>query len=252
MGGTGVGRLRPSRPRARKGAVGRYPRSIEVGCGTQDQTHRSRAARVARSLRAAYGDADLGNLADPIDELVFISLSRQTHAVNARRSWEAVCGAGGPRGLLHMPVVEVQHIIGAGGLSRQKAAWISASLNMIERRFGRLSLDETASWSDAELEGFLRSLPGLGIKSAKCIMLYSMSRQVLPVDVHVRRVATRLGLVAGGISDVRSHELLEDLVSPPLRYAFHVNAIWHGRQICRARTARCGVCVIATDCPSAA
>jgi endonuclease III len=199
-------------------------------------------------LAAEHGSRDLGNKADPIDELVFIPLTRQTHRQNSLRSWQTIEALGGPAVLLEMSEERLAELLKDGGFSRQKARWIRQSLALILEHFGRLSLEKTASWSDEEVESFLTSLPGIKVKSAKCVMLYSLGRKVLPVDTHLRRLAERLGWMKPGLSEKRIHEALEAIVPPELRHPLHVNAIWHGRSVCRALKPRCEVCVVHRDC----
>ena len=79
-------------------------------------------------------------------------------------------------------------------------------------------------------------------------MMYSMGRQVLPVDVHVRRIATRLGLVQECLSEKAIHLALESQVGPESRHGFQVNAVWHGRKICSAHAPRCNQCVVREFC----
>lgn len=208
----------------------------------------ARVIGIVRALEEEYRGADLGNRTDPIEELVYIALTRQTHPKNALHSWQTILDAGGPAALLDLSEREFQRLLGPGGLSRQKAKWIKASLSAVACRFGELSLDSTREWTDDAVEAFLRSLPGISTKSAKCIMMYSMGRQVLPVDVHVRRIATRLGLVQEGLSEKAIHQALESQVAPEDRHGFHVNAVWHGRKICVARAPKCNQCVIREFC----
>ena len=207
-----------------------------------------RVHAIVDALHAKYSEADLGNLADPVEELVYISLTRQTHRQNASRSWRAIEEAGGASALLDLSEEQLVDLLRPAGFSRQKAQWIKRSLEIIQERMGSLSLAATATWSDEEAEQFLRSLPGISIKSAKCIMLYSMGRRVLPVDTHVRRVATRFGLVPEGLSERAIHDQLEELVDPDDRYPFHVNSIWHGRGTCTALRPRCEECVLRRLC----
>jgi endonuclease III len=207
-----------------------------------------RISAIVAALHNDYGERDLGNRPDPIEELIYISLTRQTHYQNARRSWDAVLRAGGPEALADMPEKQIADMLQPGGFSRQKARWIKQSLETIRERMGALCLVGTALWSDDEVEQFLRSLPGLGIKSAKCIMLYSIGRKVLPVDTHVRRLATRIGLVRARISEQRIHRELEALVPADDRFAFHVNSIWHGRAVCTALRPRCNDCALRPHC----
>ena len=199
---------------------------------------------VVRSLEAAHGTKDLGNRADPVEELVFIPLTRQTHRANSLRSWAAIEALGGPAALLAMREEDLAALLKDGGFSRQKAGWIKRSLELVVERFGRLSLEDTKGWSDGKVEAFLCTLPGIKVKSARCVMMYSMGRQVLPVDTHLRRLVERLGWVARGLSEKRIHAALDRLVEPALRVGLHVNAIWHGRAVCRALRPRCSECVV--------
>ena len=205
-------------------------------------------AAICRALHRRYKEADLGNPSDPIDELIYISLTRQTHSQNAHRSWNAIIAAGGAQAIITMPEHHLVGIIKSGGLARQKARWIKQSLSLVIDKMGTLSLAKTAFWSDDDLERFLISLPGVSIKTAKCIMLYGMGRKVLPVDTHLRRIALRMGLITEAHSEKQIHRSLENLVPPELRYSFHVNAVWHGRQVCTARNPDCPVCMVRQHC----
>ena len=205
-------------------------------------------AWVVAHLEAEYASADLGNRLDPVEELVWIPLTRQTHRQNALRSWQRIVERGGPAALLEMAEGELVALLKDAGFSRQKARWIRRSLEMVVEQFGCLSLEATAGWTDDEVEAYLRSLPGVAIKSAKCVMMYSLDRKVLPVDTHLRRLAERLGWVPEGLSEKTVHEHLEAIVPPKQRYRLHVNAIWHGRSICRAVRPRCQQCVLRGGC----
>ena len=206
------------------------------------------AAWVAARLEDLFHSADLGNRSDPIEELVWISLTRQTHRQNSMRSWQRIVDLGGPEALLEISEEELAALLKDAGFSRQKARWIKTSLAMVVECFGLLDLDETASWTDDEVQAFLTGLPGIAVKSAKCVMMYSMDRQVLPVDTHLRRLAERLGWVTEGLTERRIHSDLEAIIEPDLRYSLHVNTIWHGREVCRALRPRCEGCVLRGGC----
>ena len=75
-----------------------------------------------------------------------------------------------------------------------------------------------------------------------------LGRQVLPVDTHTARIATRLGLVASGTHLAIDREL-SVVVPGPLRFDFHVNAVAHGRAVCRAVAPKCDECVLSSLCP---
>ena len=209
---------------------------------------RSRVTSVVRILERRFATPDLGNKPDPVEELVFIALTRQTHEANANRSWTAVAAAGGPEALVGMTEPSLVRLIRDSGLARQKAHWIRGALRGIKATFGELSLRATADWTDREIEAFLCTLPGVGLKSAKCVMMFSLGRAVLPVDVHVRRVSERIGLVPIGLSEPRIHAAVEALVRPDLRFSFHVNAVCLGRTVCRPARPRCRECPLARRC----
>lgn len=151
--------------------------------------------------------------------------------------------------LLLYTVDRIQELIADAGLSNQKAPRLLAIAKRLKTDFGSVTLAPVAGWSDTKIERYLASLPGVGTKSAKCVMMYSMDRKVLPADTHVRRVAQRLGLI-----DVRAsrdlHESLEAVVAPADRYSFHVNALAHGRAVCRALRPACRECILSDTCPS--
>jgi endonuclease III len=213
------------------------------------QPLQAKAVEVARRLESTYATPDLGNKADPLDELVYIALTRQTHEKNAQRTWNSLITAYPTWGmLLDAPEQEAAGIIKDGGFSRQKARWIKQSLKIIKERNGSLSLDFLDDLGDEEAERFLCSLPGINVKSAKCMLMYSLERDVLPVDTHVKRVSERLGLLETGFTSKRAHERLEAIVPPRYRFAYHVGAVVHGRQVCTVARPHCGECVVKRSC----
>lgn len=222
--------------------------ALEIGRGVIPIPLADRVLMIVDILECEYQTADLGNRADPIEELIYICLTRQTHWQNAARSWKALIEAGGPEAIARMPRDELQRLLQPSGFSHQKATWIQQALLAIRARFGQLSLDGVRGWTDDTVETFLRSLPGVSIKSAKCIMMYSLQRRVLPVDVHLRRITTRVGIVSNCRSERRIHNELESCVPADHRYSLHVNAIWHGRTVCTALAPRCEFCAIRNLC----
>jgi endonuclease III len=97
--------------------------------------------------------------------------------------------------------------------------------------FGACNLTALAGWSDGDALAYLCALPGVGLKTARCVLMYSLGRPVLPVDTHLARLARRLGLVDDGLPYTGLHEELEEIVAPADRYALHVNALTHGRLV---------------------
>ena len=102
-----------------------------------------------------------------------------------------------------------------------------------------------------EAREWLTSLPGIGPKTAACVLLFSLGRPALPVDTHVHRVSLRLGLIGPKVNAVAAHEALENQMSAKLYYPYHVAVIRHGRRVCKAQRPLCDACVLSDVCPSA-
>jgi len=199
-----------------------------------------------------YGDDRHGNLDEPLDELVFILLSAQTEEYLYRKTFQDLKDYFSEwEQLLDAPEEKIAQVIRHGGLSRKKASQLKGAFRQIHHDIGRLSLDFLRDMSDEEALQYLTSLPGIGAKSAKCILMYSLARPVFPVDTHVWRVSRRLGITppVPKANDVQKQEL-EQLVPEDLRYRLHVNMISHGRQTCTVYWPKCDDCVLADMCPS--
>ncbi len=207
-------------------------------------------SQVSLRLAFAYPKTDLGNPRRPLDDLIYIILSGQTgethyQAAYARLrarfpTWEAARVA---------PVRSIERPIRAAGLSWQKARFIKGILARIHADFGRCTLAPLAGWSDADAEAYLCALPGVGIKTARCVLMYTLGREVFPADVHCLRVMERLGWLK---LDGRRMEAVADeaqsLVLPALRKELHISLIQHGRAVCRQGKPDCGSCCIAAWC----
>jgi endonuclease III len=204
--------------------------------------------KVCRALESAYGSPRHGNPRNPLDDLVYIILSTRTRDssfVNTFRllketfpNWNGLFPKHGPK---------LARILAPGGLGKLKARQIMHIIAELRTRFGVATLGSLAKMTDTEAELFLTSLPGVGPKIAKCVLMYTSNRRVLPVDVHVHRVATRLGVRTKRRPDT-SQQLIESAVPPDLRYSFHVNAIAHGRAVCFSQHPHCGECPISKWC----
>lgn len=146
-------------------------------------------------------------------------------------------------------MAEIAAVIRSSGLSRIKAASIKEILRLIREERGSLDLTFLDRQPISETKAWLRKLPGVGPKTAGCVLLFSFGKPVLPVDTHVYRVARRLGLIANSLSMEQAHELLEAMVLPDDIYLFHMNLVEHGRRVCRSQRPRCAECVLREGCP---
>ena len=205
---------------------------------------------IDETLRRTYRSPRHHNESDPLAELVLIMLSGRTperrYLITFRElrhrypNWDD---------LLAAPSDELASIIRYCGLEKRKAADLKLVLTKVEEEFGELSLDGLRDWDDDQAESFLISLPGVGLKSARCILMYSLDRQVFPIDVHVWRVFKRVGLFDGGrVPTERQANAVQDMVPPDIRYSLHVNLVAHGRELCRPQDPACEQCPILRNC----
>ncbi|MFL5909781.1 MAG: endonuclease III domain-containing protein [Gaiellaceae bacterium] len=208
---------------------------------------RRRVRAIVERLRETYGQPILRPHRAPVDELILTVLSQNTNDRNrdvayARlrerfSSWAEVRDA---------PVAEVEDAIRPGGLAPTKAVRIQDILRAIG--------DDDLAWMEEapleEARDYLVDLPGVGRKTAACVLLFSYGRPDIPVDTHVYRVGTRLGLFRPRASFDDAHdELLRITDDPQEAYELHVSLIRHGRRTCTARNPRCPECPLLRMCP---
>lgn len=168
---------------------------------------------------------------------------RAYEALRARYAdWEEVRAA---------PRSELEETIKPAGLWKQKARVLQETLDAIYDGAGALDLSHLATLSDEEIIGYLTSFRGVGVKTAACVLCFSLGRPYMPVDTHVHRLAKRLGLIEERASADQAHELLNQNSAVPreLRFEFHIQLIRHGRSVCRASRPDCGSCVLEDLCP---
>jgi len=210
---------------------------------------RAKARKVARILHSLYGSPRHNNKSDPLDELVFIILSQMTTYRSFERVYDRLKHAAPSWDIVRrMPLSRLKKTIKDAGLSNQKAPRIKAIFERIHRDFGRVTLEPLRQMPTTKAEPYLVSLPGVQRKTAKCVLMYSLKRKVLPVDTHVLRVARRLGFTDEKVISDRVHHQLENAIAPADRYRFHVNALSHGRAVCAAKSPRCEECDLTRLC----
>jgi endonuclease-3 len=222
--------------------------------------------RVRERLRALYGVPLMSPHGHPIAELVLTVLSQSTNDRNRDvaylrlrgrfPTWEQVRDA---------PLAQVEEAIRPGGISKVKSIRIQAILRAISDDAAggpapgpangpahELSLDWMADAPVGQAREYLLGLPGVGRKTAACVLLFAYGLREVPVDTHVSRVGTRLGLLRAGAPFEELHEQMLALTPPGQELELHVNLLRHGRRTCHARSPACRECALARLCPSRA
>jgi endonuclease-3 len=210
---------------------------------------RRRMNRIHDRLRRRYGRRQWKTWGSPVNVLVETILSQNTTDSNSSsgyrqlrrrfKTWNQVADAS---------VGDVERCIRICGLSRIKAPRIQEILSRIRRDRGRIELDFLRRYKTTRAYDYLRQFPGVGPKTAGCVLLFSLRRAVFPVDTHILRITKRLGFLQESATLEGAHEILAPLISPSTRYEMHILLIAHGREICRARNPRCDDCCLMYLC----
>ncbi|MEW8232442.1 MAG: hypothetical protein AB2745_19125 [Candidatus Thiodiazotropha endolucinida] len=211
------------------------------------------AKEIARALNMRYHDWDHYNRKNPLDELLFILCSIQTNEDLYRDTFNALRQTYPTfESIANAPDKDIATTISNGGLSKQKARKIKHILSEIIERFGKPTLAPLKRMKDSEREQFLTSLLGVGKKTARCVMMYSLGSQVFPVDIHCWRICRRIGWVRptrpNKSCSPKDMDRLQSKVPPELRFSLHVNMVSLGREICATQSPKCSICPIQKYC----
>lgn len=214
---------------------------------------RARLEQLDRLLDASYGapEADLDNKQDPLGEAIYIILSFQTNLERFKQVWAQLRVAFPSwEDLMRAPLRRVTRVLRTGGLQEQRARMIKKLLKAAKKETGTYSLDVLRNMEDEEAERFLTRLPGLSWKAARCVLLYSLVRDVFPVDGNTFRILKRVGVLDRSCVYRRRglHDGLQDAVEPSRRKSFHINLVVHGQRTCLPRHPRCSICVARSIC----
>jgi endonuclease-3 len=224
---------------------------MKTGEVHDDMKAREKIRQTVDLLRREYAPPEWSLQHDPIEVLVQTILSQNTSDTNSGRalnsllerfkSWEELADAS---------IDAIERCIRRGGLGKIKAQRIKAALEEILRQRRTIELDFLKDLVPADAETWLTQLPGIGLKTARCVLLFSLGMPSLPVDTHIYRISRRLGLIGQKTSLDEAHRLLGKMVPSRDIYHFHVLLIEHGRKVCHARHPACPLCLLGKICPS--
>jgi len=214
--------------------------------------------RVYELLVQTYGEPKNEPDYDPLGGLIGTILSQHTSDTNSGRAykqlvatfptWEDVRDA---------PTDKIAEAIKCGGLANIKSIRIQDVLHTLTERqqergetqtLAEFLYDELTRRTTEEAWRYLRELPGVGPKTAACVLMFNLDRPAFPIDTHVHRVSKRLGLIGARVSAEQAHDIFDQSIPPEWVYPLHVNLIQHGRQICHAQRPNCNQCSLFSEC----
>jgi endonuclease-3 len=207
-----------------------------------------RVRAIRKRLAEVYGLPVMAPHRDGIGELILTVLSQSTNDRNRDvaylrlrerfPSWEAVRDA---------PVDEIEEAIRPGGISKVKSVRIKAILEAIDP----LDLGWMEHAPLEESRDYLVALPGVGRKTAACVLLFAYGLREVPVDTHVSRVGGRLAILPVKAPFEKLHDEMLRISPPGSELELHVNLLRHGRRTCHAQRPACPRCELRRMCPSA-
>ena len=211
---------------------------------------RSKALRIAKILEAESGKpVQSSTLPRPLDMLIATILSQNTNDKNSHRAytqlrkkyrrWQDVAEA---------PLRGIVSAIRVGGMANQKSPRIKGTLLAVKKRFGAYDLSSLKKMNNEEVLEELTRINGVGMKTASCVLLFSMRRDVFPVDTHVHRLCGRLGLAPGCPTPERTFHVMQRVFPSGKGYSFHTNLIRFGRRVCRSNNPACSACPLSVEC----
>jgi endonuclease III len=216
---------------------------------------RRRVYAIRDRLRRVYGIPILRPHGDGLAELILTVLSQSTNDRNRDvayfelrerfPTWEEARDA---------PLDLVEQAIRRGGISKVKSARIKAILGVVTDTGpdpGTLSIDWVAEGSVPAAQEYLCSLPGVGRKTAACVLLFAYGMADVPVDTHVSRVGSRLGLFRPKAPFEELHDTMLELTPRGQEWELHLNLLRHGRRTCHSQRPECRACALRRMCPSA-
>ena len=187
-------------------------------------------------------------LPKPIDMLIGTILSQNTNDRNSYHAyknlkekysnWDEVNKA-------KRTLIEKE--IKVAGLGFQKSTAIKNLLKELEKQIGNFELTEINSIDNENAIKYLTSFKGVGVKTASCVLLFSLDKNVCPVDTHLHRTLNRIGIVKTSAPDKTYFEINKDF-PPKIAHLFHTNLIRLGREICTPKNYKCNICPLVDIC----
>jgi len=206
-------------------------------------------SQVTDRLLEKYGTPLLGNFHDPIKEVFYILLSARTSEVLYMRAFERLFKQyPALSDLGEAEVDDVIRCVGSAGLGSKRSEQVIQVAKRLLDDFGEDAEHHLRSMSPERVFSYLTSLPGVGPKSAFCVMMWSLDIDVLPVDINVQRIAARIGVITEGLKHYQAQQQLPSYIPEGRCCELHTVFMVHGREICTPLSPKCQICEIADLC----
>jgi len=214
----------------------------------------ARLREISGLLARRFGRPGIcGHETAPVENLVLTILSQNTTDANRDRAYETLRKRfPSVQKLAAAKPADVEEAIRVGGLAKAKARSILGALSRLREERGGYSLEFLRSMPLAEARAYLTSFPGVGVKTANILLLFSFGLPAFPVDTHILRVTRRLGLVPPNADLSKAALSLEPHVKKDDHGPLHLNLIRLGRELCKPRAPLCPSCPLLTLCPEGA
>lgn len=196
------------------------------GSGKKVRTHRDPVDTLIRTILSQ-------NTNDGLRDRAYVSLKKRfpTH--------DAIASA---------DTAKIAEAIRTCGLSRQKSQTIKRALTRIKQEQGKISLAFLRPMATEDAISYLKSIKGIGDKTAAIIMLFCFGRKTFPVDTHIQRITKRMGLVPASSSPEKIRKTIEPHISEHLAASLHACLISLGKNVCRAANPSCSLCPLLSLC----
>ncbi|MFX1303959.1 MAG: endonuclease III [Promethearchaeota archaeon] len=190
------------------------------------------------------GEAHLDELArkkqDPFKILISTILSARTRDANTRIATEKLFAKyNTPRTIAEANIEEIEQLVKSSGFYKVKAARIKDVSKMLIEKYQSKVPDNYEE---------LISLPGVGSKTANCVLVYAFKVPAIPVDTHVHRISNRLGWVKTK-NPIKTEKELKNTIPKELWLKLNRLFVRFGQQICLPIRPKCDICLINDTCP---
>jgi len=188
-------------------------------------------------------------LPDPVEMVIATILSQNTNDKNSYRAYENLISQYSDwDDLADESITNIINKIKIAGLAKQKANSIKSLLMEIRKTKGSISLNDLYKTEIDESLEYLIGFNGVGLKTAACVLLFSIDKNLCPVDTHVHRTLNRIGIVSTSTPDRTFKELKSVFPKEKIAHSFHTNLIRLGREICKPKSPDCNNCPLLKIC----